>query len=149
MKVTIINFFPQLTSISACDMIWLSENYLLMLMVEVSLSLVYHVISVTYAQFFTVISIFCMENCKKISYCKSSSNVKSKLIRTRRRNVFENVCLKWRPLYIFKQMLTFNVLHKTYGEKKNIIHSLFKSTNISFLFTSFFNVKPNYKQKYR
>ena len=46
MKVTIINFYPQLISISASDMLWRSDN-LLMLMLELSLSLVYHVISVT------------------------------------------------------------------------------------------------------
>ena len=32
---------------------------------EVKLSLVYHVISVTYVQFLTITSIFCMENCKR------------------------------------------------------------------------------------
>ena len=36
-----------------------------MLMFEVSLSLVYHVISGTYVQFLTITSIFCMENCKR------------------------------------------------------------------------------------
>ena len=44
-----------------------------------------------------------MENCKRyltISYCKSSSNVKSKLTKLRRRNVFENVCLIWLYIYI-------------------------------------------------
>ena len=64
MKVTII-VYPQLISISTCDMLLLSDNYFLMLMLEVSLSLVYHVISVTYVQFLTITSIFCMENCKK------------------------------------------------------------------------------------
>ena len=43
----------------------LSDNYFLMLMLKVSLSLVYHVISVTYVQFLTITSIFCMKNCKK------------------------------------------------------------------------------------
>ena len=47
MKVTIINVYPQLISISACDMLLNSDNYLLMLMLKVSLSLVYHVISGT------------------------------------------------------------------------------------------------------
>ena len=57
MKVTII-VYPQLISISTCDMLLLSDNYFLMLMLEVSLSLVYHVISVTYVQFLTITSIF-------------------------------------------------------------------------------------------
>ena len=36
------------------------------------------------------------------SYCKWSSDVKSKLIKTRCRNVFENVCLIWLPyVYIY------------------------------------------------
>ena len=34
-------------------------------MLEVILSLVYHVISVTYVQFLTITSIFYMENCKR------------------------------------------------------------------------------------
>ena len=63
MKVTIIKFYP--ICISACDMLWLSDNYLLMLMLKVSLFLVYHVISVNYVQCLTIMSIFCMENCKK------------------------------------------------------------------------------------
>ena len=45
-------------------MLWLSDNYILMLMLEVSLSLVYHVISGTNIQFLAITSIFCMENCK-------------------------------------------------------------------------------------
>ena len=60
MKVTIINFYPQLISILACDMLQLNDNHLLMLMLNVSLSLMYHVISVTYVQFLTITSIFCM-----------------------------------------------------------------------------------------
>ena len=47
MKVTIINVYPQLISISECDMLLNRDNYLLMLMLKVSLSLVYHVISGT------------------------------------------------------------------------------------------------------
>ena len=50
-------------------------------------------------------------------------------------------------IYLFKQMPTFNVLFKIYGEKAT--HNLFKITNISLLFGSFINVKWNYKQKYR
>ena len=65
MKVTIINVYPQLISITACDMLLPSDNYLLMLMLEVSLSLVYHVISETYVQFLTITNMFCMENCKR------------------------------------------------------------------------------------
>ena len=42
-----------------------SDNYLLMLMLEVSLSLVYDVIRITYVQFLTITRIFCMENCKR------------------------------------------------------------------------------------
>ena len=57
-NVTIINFYPQLISISACDLLWLSDNYLLMSMLKVSLSLVYHVITVTYVQFLIIKSIF-------------------------------------------------------------------------------------------
>ena len=64
MQVTVINFYPQRISISACDMLRVSDSYLLMLMLEVSLSLVYHVISVNYVRFPTITSIFCMENCK-------------------------------------------------------------------------------------
>ena len=64
MKIAIINFYPQLISILACDMLWLSDNYILMLMLEVSLSLVYHVISGTNIQFLAINSIFCVENCK-------------------------------------------------------------------------------------
>ena len=71
-------------------MLWLSDNYLLMLMLKLSLLLVYHVISAhviseTYVQLVTITHIFCMENyiCME-PYCKScSSNVKSKLIKTR------------------------------------------------------------------
>ena len=40
------------------DILLPSENYLLMLMFEVSLSLVYHVIRVTYVQFLTITSNF-------------------------------------------------------------------------------------------
>ena len=47
MKVTIINVYLQLISISAYDLLLNSDNYLLMLMLKVSLSLVYHVISGT------------------------------------------------------------------------------------------------------
>ena len=65
MKVTIINFYPQLISISACDMLWISDHYLLVLMLKVSLSLVYHAISVTYVQLLTITSSFCTNNCKK------------------------------------------------------------------------------------
>ena len=36
-----------------------------MLMLEVSLSLVYHVISVTYVQFLTIKRTFCIENCER------------------------------------------------------------------------------------
>ena len=97
MKVTVINFYSQLIFISACDMLWLSDDYLLILMLKVILSLVYHVISETYVQFLTITRIFRIENCKKISYCKSSSNVKSKFIQTRCRNTFENVSLIWLP----------------------------------------------------
>ena len=97
MKVTVINFYSQLIFISACDMLWLSDDYLLILMLKVILSLVYHVISETYVQFLTITRIFRIENCKKIYYCKSSSNVKSKFIQTRCRNTFENVSLIWLP----------------------------------------------------
>ena len=65
MKITIINVYPKLISITACDMLLPSDNYLLMLMLEVSLSLVYHVISETYVQFLIITSMFCMENCKR------------------------------------------------------------------------------------
>ena len=64
MKIAIINFYAQLISILACDMLWLSDSYILMLMLEVSLSLVYHVISGTNIQFLAITSYFCMENCK-------------------------------------------------------------------------------------
>ena len=97
MKITVINFYSQLIFISACDMLWLSDDYLLILMLKVILSLVYHVISETYVQFLTITRIFRIENCKKISYCESSSNVKSKFIQTRCRNAFENVSLIWLP----------------------------------------------------
>ena len=40
------------------DILLPSENYLLMLMFEVSLSLVYHVIRVTYVQFLTITNNF-------------------------------------------------------------------------------------------
>ena len=65
MKVTIINFHPQLISISACDVLLFNDCHLLILMLKVSLSLVYHLISVTYVQFLTIMSIFCMKNCKR------------------------------------------------------------------------------------
>ena len=42
--------------------------------------------------------------------------------------------------------ITFSVLLK-YMVKKT--HNLFKSTNISLPFTSFIDVRLNYKQKYR
>ena len=59
MKVPIINFYPQPIFISVCNILWLSDSYLLMLMLKVSLSLVYHMLSVTYVNFL------------QISYCKS------------------------------------------------------------------------------
>ena len=58
------NVYLQFVPILACDILWLSGNYLMMLMLEVSLSLVYHLISVTYVQFLTIMSIICMQNCK-------------------------------------------------------------------------------------
>ena len=42
-----------------------SDNYLLTLMLEVSLSLVYHVISETCVQFLTITNMLCMGNCKR------------------------------------------------------------------------------------
>ena len=39
-------------------MLWLSDNYLLMILLKVSLSLVYHVISATYVQILTTKGIF-------------------------------------------------------------------------------------------
>ena len=65
MKVTIINVYPQLISISACEMLLPSENYILMLILEVSLSLVYFEIRVTCVQFLTITIMFCMENYKR------------------------------------------------------------------------------------
>ena len=68
------NYQPVLTSDQTSNLYMLhinsdillpSENYLLMLMFEVSLSLVYHVIRVTYVQFLTITINFCMEDCKR------------------------------------------------------------------------------------
>ena len=89
-----INLLASLLACLASDMLWLSSNYLSMLML--SLSLVYHVISVTMFNFLLSRAFFVWKIVKNILLQISYS----KLIKTTCQNIFENVCSIRSCLYI-------------------------------------------------